>query len=87
MHPEGNLSLGLQTRCYARAMVWTPAFITRFFEELRFPHLLLLTAGLFVVDLLVPDAIPMIDEILLGLATLLIAQIRKRRSTPDASTP
>lgn len=39
--------------------------------RLRFPQLFVLTAGLFVIDLLIPDLIPFLDEIVLGLASLL----------------
>ena len=50
----------------------------------RFPTLLLITGGLFVLDLIVPDLIPFIDEILLGLATLLLARWKDRRQqTPS----
>jgi len=48
-------------------------------SRLRFPQLLALTAGLFLLDLVVPDPIPLADEVLLGLATLLLANLRKRR--------
>ena len=48
-------------------------------SRLKFPRLLLLTAVLFVVDLIVPDLIPFIDEILLGLTALVLASIKKRR--------
>ena len=44
---------------------------------LRFPKLLLLTSGIFLLDLLVPDLLPFVDEILLGLATLLLANLRR----------
>jgi len=47
--------------------------------RLRFPTLFLITLGLFVIDLVVPDPIPFVDEILLGLGTLLFASWRKRR--------
>ncbi len=33
---------------------------------------------LFVVDLIVPDPIPLVDELLLGLTTLLLARRRSR---------
>jgi hypothetical protein len=56
--------------------------IERFAGELRFPQLFWLTAVLFVFDLLVPDLIPFVDEILLGLATLLLANWKKRREPP-----
>lgn len=59
--------------------------LLRWAEGLRFPRLATLTAGLFVLDLLIPDVIPFVDEILLGLATLLLTNLRsrKRPATPD----
>jgi hypothetical protein len=50
--------------------------------RLRFPTLFLITAALFVLDLLIPDFIPFIDEILLGLGTLLLSSWKKRAPTP-----
>ncbi len=55
-----------------------------FAERLSFPKLFALTATLFVATLLVPDPIPFADEILLGLGTLLLAALRRRRTRPDA---
>jgi hypothetical protein len=57
---------------------------TRFAAKLRFPHLFLLTAGLFVLDLIIPDVIPFADELLLGLGTLLLGNLRKRKSDSPA---
>jgi hypothetical protein len=58
--------------------------VSRFAARLRFPHLFLLTAGLFLLDLVIPDVIPFADEILLGLGTLLLGSLRKRKSgEPD----
>lgn len=51
--------------------------ILKFAEKLRFRQLFLLTATLFIIDLLVPDILPFVDEILLGLLTLLFASLRK----------
>jgi hypothetical protein len=51
--------------------------ILSFLRNLRFRQLFLLTLGLFVLDLIVPDFIPFIDELLLGLLTLLFAIWRK----------
>lgn len=48
-----------------------------FANRLRFRQLFLLVLGLFVFDLLVPDMIPMVDEIILGLLALLLAGIKK----------
>jgi len=47
--------------------------------RLKYPTLLKLTAALFVITLIVPDPIPFVDEILLGLATLVLSRWRTRR--------
>jgi hypothetical protein len=56
--------------------------VTRFAAGLRYPTLFGLVAALFVIDLLVPDLIPFIDEILLALGTLLLGSLRRRRQPP-----
>lgn len=61
-----------------------PRFILRFAERLRFPQLFLLAAGLFLLDLLIPDLIPFADEILLALVTLILAALRRRDEAPVA---
>ena len=53
-----------------------------FAERLRFPTLFLVTLGLFVVDLLIPDFIPFVDEILLGLATLMLSRWKRQATSP-----
>jgi hypothetical protein len=45
----------------------------------RFPTLLLITGGVFVLDLLIPDVIPLADEIFLGLMTLILARWKDSR--------
>ncbi len=52
----------------------------RYASTLRFPRLLAVTAALFVIDLLFPDVVPFVDEILLGLISLLLASLKKRGS-------
>jgi len=47
---------------------------------LRFPGLVAVAAALFLADLIVPDLIPLVDELILGLVTLLLARIRKDRA-------
>lgn len=42
-------------------------------RRLRFPTLFKVTAALFAVTLVVPDPIPFVDELLLGMGTLLLA--------------
>lgn len=52
-------------------------------RRLRYPTLFKITALLFAVNVVVPDAIPLIDEILLGLATLLLASWKDRNAPVD----
>jgi len=54
--------------------------ILAYADKLRFRNLFLLTLGLFVADLVVPDMIPMIDEIILALLTLLFANWKKEKT-------
>lgn len=54
--------------------------VQRFAGRLRFPVLFLLTAALFVVNLFVPDPIPLLDEILLGLGAVLLGSWKQRRN-------
>ncbi len=59
------------------------ALLGRFASKLRFPQLFALTATLFVLDLLIPDLIPFVDEILLGLATILLGSWKDRREVRE----
>ncbi len=62
-----------------------PAILLRYFSQLRYPWLFALTAGLFVLDLLVPDMLPFADELLLGLTTMLLAtRSKERRPNPPS---
>lgn len=60
-----------------------PAAVERLVSSLRFPYLFLLAALIFGADLLIPDLIPFADEILLGLLTVLLGAIRKRKGEPE----
>ena len=51
-------------------------------SRLRFPTLFGLVALLFLVDLLVPDFIPFVDEIILGLLTVILGTLREKRRQP-----
>jgi hypothetical protein len=64
-----------------------PKLVRKSAGRLRYPWLLALTAALFVADLVVPDAVPLIDELLLGLGTLVLARLRTRRTPPEPSLP
>ena len=60
-------------------------FVLRRLARLRFPKLFVLTAVLFVADLFVPDVIPFVDELLLGMGTMLLGSLRRsmRRGGQD----
>jgi len=52
--------------------------VLRWFGRLSYPKLFVITGVLFLVNLVIPDPFPFVDELLLGLGTLLLAN-RKRR--------
>ncbi len=56
-------------------------------RRLRFPQLFAVLAGLFLFDLLMPDFVPFIDELLLGLLTLLVGSIRSRNAEVPREDP
>lgn len=56
-----------------------------YLATLRFPMLFGITAVLFVVDLLIPDAIPFADETLLALGAALLGRWKKRKDTDSPS--
>ena len=55
--------------------------------RLRFPTLFKITLGIFLVDLVIPDFIPFVDEILLGLGALLFASWQKRQEPVAEELP
>ena len=61
--------------------------VARFAAGLRFPTLFGLVAGLFLLDLVIPDLIPFVDEILLALGTLLLGSLRRRRGGEAQPSP
>jgi len=54
--------------------VGTPGVFVRFLAGLRTPTLFKIAATIFLVDLAVPDLIPVVDELLLGILTLIAAR-------------
>lgn len=59
---------------------------TRWAARLRFPYLFALTSFLFLLNIFVPDVIPFADEVLMGLAALLLGNLRKtdgKRAEPS----
>lgn len=61
--------------------------VMRFLGRLSFPRLFVLAAALFAIDLVIPDVIPLADEILLGLGTLLLANWKKRKDPGPIDAP
>ena len=49
-------------------------------NQLRFRNLFFIVITLFFVDLLIPDFIPLIDEIILGLLAIILANWKKERN-------
>lgn len=54
-------------------------------SRLRFPTLFLVIAALFVFDLIIPDFIPFLDEIMLGLGTVLLASWKNRKALVETT--
>jgi hypothetical protein len=56
--------------------------VQEFASRLRFPKLFGITLAIFVLDVLIPDLIPFVDEILLALVTALLGSWKRRRTPP-----
>lgn len=54
--------------------------IQEFASRLRFPKLFMITLVVLVIDILTPDLIPFVDEILLALVTALLGAWKRRRT-------
>jgi len=62
--------------------------IQRFLERRRFPTLFLILAALFGANLFIPDAVPLIDELIMLVATVIVGAFRERRKgRSDQSEP
>lgn len=48
-----------------------------FGSRLRFPQLFTFVLVVFLIDLVIPDAIPFVDEVLFGLLTVLLGSLKK----------
>ena len=51
----------------------------KYLRRLRYPYVFLILGGLFLVDLVTPDPIPLIDEMLLLFLTFIAATFTTRR--------
>lgn len=65
----------------------SPGAFERLLGRIRSPWLTLLLAALLVVDLLVPDPLPFVDEAVLALLTVLAASWRGRGTRSDDREP
>ena len=54
-------------------------------SKLRFPKIFVLVLLLFLVDLVVPDFIPLFDEIVLGLLSVMLGMLRKKTRSENQS--
>jgi hypothetical protein len=54
--------------------------LLRWARRLRFPRLLAITGTLFALTLVIPDPLPLVDELLLGLATLVLVNWKRDRA-------
>ena len=67
------------------------ALLSRLIPGIRYPWLVAILAGLFAIDLVVPDPVPFLDEVVLAVLTFLVASWRTRaddeRPPPRDITP
>lgn len=61
--------------------------LLRWLGRLSYPRLFMIAAGLFVADVVIPDFIPFVDEILLGMGTLLLANWKNRKAPVAPADP
>jgi uncharacterized protein DUF6116 len=50
-----------------------------FANKLKFKNLFLIVISLFFIDLFIPDFIPLVDEIILGLLAIILANWKQER--------
>ena len=60
-----------------------PQALTAFASRLRFPQLFFLFLAIFILDVLLPDFIPFVDELLFGLITLMFGLWKKRKKSKE----
>ncbi|MFY2764764.1 DUF6116 family protein [Arenimonas sp. MALMAid1274] len=61
--------------------------LVAFASRLRFPTLFFITLVLWILNTFILDPLPFIDEILMGLATLMLATWKRDQATPPAAPP
>jgi len=63
------------------------AFAEKVATRLKFPQLFAVLLGLFLFDLVLPDFVPFVDEILLGLGAALFGMWREPVPPPPSQSP
>jgi len=58
--------------------------VQRLLPRLRYPHLFLALGALLLIDLVLPDPVPLLDELLLATLTFIAASLRHRREDPPS---
>jgi len=56
-----------------------------FLRGLRFPQLFALVAGLFLLNLILPDPLLLVDELILGLLTVMLGSLKAEESEKPAA--
>jgi hypothetical protein len=62
-------------------------FIEKTISRLKFPQAFAFFVALFLFDLIIPDFVPFIDEILLGLGAAIFGMWRERVVMPRSAPP
>lgn len=63
------------------------AFVQRAATRLKFPQLFAVLLALFLFDLVFPDLVPFIDEVLLGLGAALFGMWREKVPPAETAKP
>ena len=64
----------------------TPGRISAFLDRLSTSNLVFVVAAIFAVDLIVPDMVPFIDEVVLGVLTILLTRWRSNANRRAAES-
>ena len=64
-----------------------PSLFFGFLERLQSSQLLMMLTLLFLLDVIIPDPLPFIDEAILGVLTLLVARWQMRSEPPPPKPP
>ena len=63
-----------------------PGPLMDFVNRLRFKNLFILITVLLIIDILIPDMIPMLDEIILGIIAVILGNLKKKTTGDKSGT-